>query len=123
MGKRVNPQFILQAIKDGCNEVIFTSSEQITRAGAQGAALGTLTLVSGDFTIATGDAAGDSEKISLIQKAITWSGDGTVTHACFFKTVGDEFIVCTSAVTNKAVNNGDNGTINAFDIWEVGAAT
>ena len=122
MTKRVNPQFILQAIKDGCDEVIFTSSEQITRAGAQTVALGTLALVSGDFTIATGDAAGDSEKISLVSKAITWASSGTVTHACFFKTTGDEFILCTPALVNKAVNATDDGTIGALKMWEIGGA-
>lgn len=122
MAKRVNPQFILQAIKDGCNEVIFTNSEQITRAGAQTAALGTLSLSASDFTIAVGDAAGDSEKISLGTRAITWASSGEVNHACFFKTTGNEFVLSTPALVNKAVNANDSGTISGFKMWEIGGA-
>lgn len=123
MAKRVNPAYILQKIKENCDEVIFTSGEAITRGAAQGIALGTVSLSSTDFTVATGDAAGDSEKITLSSQPITWSGTGTVSHAVFCDTGTGEFILCTTASVNKPVTATDTGTINSFDIWEIGVAT
>jgi len=123
MVKRVNPAFILAKIESECDKVFFSATEDTVYATAVTNALGTLTLTGTDFNVAGGDAGGDSEKISLIQKAITWDVSGTVAYANFFKSTGTEHVVSTTAVTNKAVNATDSGTINAFDVWEIGAAT
>lgn len=120
MSVRINPAFLLALIESDCDEVIFTTAEAITRVAAQAIAVATVTVDAADFVIAVGDAGGDSEKISLLEQAVTWSATGTVSHACFFKTTGSEFIMCAIAGTPKPIVLNDDGTISEFKMWEIG---
>lgn len=117
MAVRVNPQYMLAAIEAGADKVIFTTAEVTDHAAAVAAKVGELSLLPSDFTVAVGDAAGDSGKISLVEQNVTWTADGVCSHAAFFD--GTVFIICSLAGLAKQIYTGDAGVISAFKVWEV----
>lgn len=124
MTKLVNPQFILEKIESECDTVFFSATQDTDYTTANTNKLGSFeTLVAGDFTVAQGDVGAGTGKITFNTKPITWSAGGTVTYANFFKSGTSEHVLSTDTGTPKAVNLADDGTINTFDMWEVGVAT
>jgi hypothetical protein len=116
MSKTIHPDVLdlgLQVIKDNCDEQLICSSQPTTRADALSKALASAAMVTGDFTLANGDAGG--RKITIAAKpgtAITVTGTANV-----YALIDNTRLLATTDITNpQVVTAGNTANIPAWKI-------
>ncbi|MCA9367030.1 hypothetical protein KC887_02055 [Candidatus Kaiserbacteria bacterium] len=115
MGKKLSDAVLDAAcnhIKNNATSIILLDAEPATRAAAVSAALATIAVVSGDFTLADGDTSG--RKVTVAAKSGTASASGNHNHTAVIS--GTDLLAVTTSTTTKAINSGDTVNSSAFKL-------
>ena len=123
MSKYINssaPNAALAWIRDNTTTMSICNAQpttlgQATTAGTY--ALGTVTYGTANWTIAVGDAGGDSKKITTAGTNVVVATSGTVNHIAFYN---GGTLIAVGTCTATAVTAAGTLTVNAFDLDEIG---
>lgn len=113
MGKKLSDAVLdaaLNHIKDNATSVIFLDAEPATRAAAVSAALCTIPVVSGNFTL--GDGTTNGRKVTVAALSGTGGATGNHNHTAVIS--GTDLLAVTTATETKTINNGDPVNSAAF---------
>ena len=116
----------LDIIKDNANLLTVCEDEPADRTAAvtnspTGEKLADITVTTTDFTVAAGDAGGDSRKVTVGQVNESSGVDVTATATHVALVDGSRLLFVTTC-TDQALTSGNDITVNAWDI-EIGSPT
>jgi hypothetical protein len=106
----------LNVIKNYADKMHICAGQPTDYADVASRSKGNVALDSSDFTLADGDISG--RKITVGAQTITPDADGTVDHVVLVD-VSESAIIAIDTIPSKAVVNGVNVSIEAFDLWEI----
>jgi hypothetical protein len=106
----------LNDIKSNADKMHICSGQPDDYADVAAHSLASVALDSSDFTISDGDISG--RKIRVAQKVFTPGANGTIDMVVLVDE-SESAIKAIDTIASKAVANGVDITILAFDLWEI----